>query len=288
MQSPGQKILWRSLFFLLPLSIATYFLQTTFIPRSTATVFPKPGKAKSNMTVKPKTSPPKVTPSAGIPNWVYPPGSKIFGLSYQEWSAAWWQWIYSLPKDNHPLTDLTGEYCATGQHGPVWFLAGATVQTPVNRTCHLPSNKAIFFPVVNAFANNAGNTPGDIVGDSQKQCEALGGGAAAPDGTLEVKLDGRSIPGLEKRFNVGCVLHDVFFTTGQNIFGWYGTSNGKGGLVYPQVGVGYYVMLKPLKPGIHHLRLRHTEGFQQDVSYTLKVCKLVDAKPSQPDPHLCP
>src|SRR5437867_3706794 len=36
---------------------------------------------------------------------VYPPTSPVFGRTYAEWSAAWWQWALSLPVDQHPLFD---------------------------------------------------------------------------------------------------------------------------------------------------------------------------------------
>src|SRR5437899_1087429 len=51
---------------------------------------------------------------------VFAPSSKPFGKTYGEWSAAWWQWVLSIPKRDNPLADPTGEKCAVGQSGPVW------------------------------------------------------------------------------------------------------------------------------------------------------------------------
>ncbi len=53
---------------------------------------------------------------------VLPPNSHAFGKTYGEWSAAWWQWLYSMPTNQHPLYD-TAE-CSEGQSGKVWFLGG--------------------------------------------------------------------------------------------------------------------------------------------------------------------
>ena len=47
---------------------------------------------------------------------VLPPGGRYFGLTYQQWSAVWWQWALAIPVHhppfsanvNHPLVDLTG------------------------------------------------------------------------------------------------------------------------------------------------------------------------------------
>src|SRR4051794_17720282 len=66
------------------------------------------------------------------------------GLTQGEWSAKWWQWVLELPADKNPLTESTGERCANGQGGPVWFLGGVwdlgTDQT--TRSCTIPSGVA--------------------------------------------------------------------------------------------------------------------------------------------------
>jgi hypothetical protein len=75
--------------------------------------------------------------------------SKPYGLTYGEWTARWWQWAYSIPKDVNPAYDDTGRYCTQGQSGPVWFLTG-TYGHPVDRYCTIPSGKAILFPILNS------------------------------------------------------------------------------------------------------------------------------------------
>src|SRR5713101_9232359 len=54
---------------------------------------------------------------------VLPPQSHAFGMTYGEWSAAWWQWAFSLPVDHHPLFDTAD--CSAGQSGKVWFLGAS-------------------------------------------------------------------------------------------------------------------------------------------------------------------
>ena len=48
---------------------------------------------------------------------VHPVNSRPYGLSYAEWSARWWQWIYQIPLSVKPNFDTTGEDCAQGQPG---------------------------------------------------------------------------------------------------------------------------------------------------------------------------
>lgn len=90
--------------------------------------------------------------SAGNDNpGVLPPNSRPLGATYGEWGGRWWQWVAAQPTDVNPLLDSTGENCAQGQSGPVWFLAGTSFTLPlgVERTCTIPTGKHLFFPVVN-------------------------------------------------------------------------------------------------------------------------------------------
>jgi hypothetical protein len=80
---------------------------------------------------------------------VFEANSTPFGLTYGEWTAKWWQWAYSIPKDIHPAYDDSGKYCTVNQNGPVWFFPG-TYGKPVIRECTIPSGKAILFPILNS------------------------------------------------------------------------------------------------------------------------------------------
>src|SRR2546422_1386860 len=75
---------------------------------------------------------------------IAPPNSTPYGHTYGEWGALWWRWALSIPTDN-PVADTTGQFAATGQAGPVWFLAGSFGAT-VTRTVQVPAGKGLFFP----------------------------------------------------------------------------------------------------------------------------------------------
>lgn len=75
--------------------------------------------------------------------------SSPFGQSYVKWTEKWWQWVFSIPKDRNPIIDKTGENCAIGQEGPVWYLAGTTGSTyHAKRSCVIPRQKSILFPII--------------------------------------------------------------------------------------------------------------------------------------------
>ena len=100
----------------------------------------------SNMLVLPLWSEAQVTNNNTLRNniaiEVIQPDSKPYGLTYEDWTARWWQWAYSIPKDVNPAYDDTGKFCMEGQGGPVWFFAG-TYKHPVDRYCTIPSGRAI-------------------------------------------------------------------------------------------------------------------------------------------------
>src|ERR687890_718622 len=72
---------------------------------------------------------------------IYSTNSAPYGISYQQWIAKYWQWDYSVPKDQHPLDDYTPEKCANVQQGPVWFLSESLSGTQ-ERTCTIPAGKS--------------------------------------------------------------------------------------------------------------------------------------------------
>ncbi|HEY7572336.1 MAG TPA: cache domain-containing protein [Nitrososphaeraceae archaeon] len=80
---------------------------------------------------------------------LFPLNSKPYNLTLGEWTARWWQWGYSIPKNMNPAYDNNGRYCTEKQSGPVWFLAG-TYGHPVIRHCDIPPGKAILLPILNS------------------------------------------------------------------------------------------------------------------------------------------
>src|SRR5262245_13662616 len=83
---------------------------------------------------------------------VVPPQSHPHGMTYGEWSAAWWQWAMSQPLAGHPFVDGPGFDVSAGQSGSVWFL-GAPFGT-VQRTVTIPVGKSLFVGLLNAEASD--------------------------------------------------------------------------------------------------------------------------------------
>ena len=214
---------------------------------------------------------------------VVPVNSKPYGLSYGQWSAKFWQWEFSLPITNHPLfLDGTVD-CSTGQSGPVWFIGGTFTTNTVNgittgkanRTCLIPSGKAIFFPIVNVECSEV---PGDNLGDTSqaglRQC-AMSFANLINAGTLRASIDGDEVRRLNRyrvqspEFLLGPLPND-------NIFQSFGLE-GLPGHTYRSVSDGVHLMLRPLSPGRHTVKfygeIDNPDGskFIEDITYVLHV-----------------
>jgi hypothetical protein len=124
---------------------------------------------------------------------IFQPDSNPYGLTYGDWTARWWQWAYSIPKDVNPSYDDTGKYCAKGQSGPVWFLTG-TYKHSVDRHCTIPAGKAILFTILNSECSFA-EFPNLKTEVELRQCAKQMQDSVV---RLEARVNGISHGGLEK------------------------------------------------------------------------------------------
>src|SRR5205809_829879 len=173
---------------------------------------------------------------------IFSPHSKPFHKTFSQWSAEWWQFVLSFPTSENPLLDSTGEKCAIGQHGPVWFLMGA-LGGSVERRCSVPARTALFFPVVNLVNVNTNTQTAEALRAEIASCF---------DGvtTLSVEVDGTPIEGLQRhpdRFRVRSVAFDVTLPA-KNLFEVFAVVL-PSGIYSPAVSDGFYIMLKPLDVG---------------------------------------
>jgi hypothetical protein len=96
-----------------------------------------------------------------------------------------WQWALSIPTAENPVVDATGAKCMVGQRGKYWFLA---------RTCTVPANVKLFFPVINAINFDTPNVCGQGP-DSIAVADLRAGADAVIDQAtnVSVELDGKRI-----------------------------------------------------------------------------------------------
>lgn len=206
--------------------------------------------------------PPPPVPADGV----LPQASSAAQAATPELAARWWQWAMASPRALSPVADRTGERCAVGQSGNIWFLAGSFNGSPIQRRCVVPAGKMLFFPIINMvrFAPAKGNK----LSCAKAKAEAALNNDTAID--LFATLDGQPMAANLKQ-------HRISSSKCFNVFAhadWSGTYNS-----YPSATDGYWLLLKPLPPGRHLLKFggKYNNNsaklghLLQDISYELIV-----------------
>ncbi len=189
--------------------------------------------------------------SRSASQFIFPPDSVPFGMTYGDWSAAWWQYALSIPASTNPIFDETGALCGIAQGGgPVFFLnpSGAPGSL-ITRTCTVPARHALWVPLTINECSTIEPPPSN--GSTPQELRTCSGTIA--DGisirSLKLTVDHVRVRDLES-FRTVSPFFDFTVPT-DNIFGVNNVTGGS------SVSDGYFVMLKPLSPGNHVI---HHEG----------------------------
>jgi hypothetical protein len=188
------------------------------------------------------------------------------GRTAADLSAEWWKWAMSSPDDVNPVRDTSGIHCDTGQQGKVWFLAGGLGTSPIRRSCTIPAGKYIFFPVINMVY-------WPLEPDSGFTCEEAMKNAAVNNAAtidLFVKVDKKIVKNPKQYRASTRKCFDVY----ERI-----AAERKPYNAFPSASDGYWILLKPLKPGKHTIKFgghyNHSTSSHgrklQDIEYTISV-----------------
>lgn len=215
---------------------------------------------------------------------VLPPNSHAYGMTYGEWSAEHWQWLYSLQVSQNPLfQDGAVDLSLNQPDGPVWFLGGTFTTTPTpsggvigtaHRSGQVPPGKALFFPIIDSEWDNAvppGTPPTDFT-----TAELRANAAATIDAEtgLACEIDGVSVKGLANvlttHYRVTSPVFDYTLPLTDNVDQFFGFDIT--GTVTGAVADGVYLMLAPLKVGHHNIHFTGAlPGFVLDITYDITV-----------------
>lgn len=235
----------------------------------------------SAQTVSSDRPTPKNTPN--IYDRVFDRDTVPYGRTYGEWDAAWQQWAYSIPVENHPLFDK-GD-CSVGQSGPVWFLGGKFCGNnetcdlaSVIRSCTIPHGKAIYLPALNgedsvleeSVVENPGNPDAQQINFLRKGLEQY-----LLSSTPYVIIDGVAVKDLIERFTVESPVFSFTIPDDNYLQAVYPPgSDFPAGSYYPAVDFGQYVMIAPLPVGHHVIQFGGSNPyFTLNVKYYLTVTK---------------
>jgi hypothetical protein len=225
-------------------------------PATTTTVSPQMSSLSPSL-------PSSSSPLTGTSTSIIPPSS-IPAIS-----AQWARWVLQIPASNNPILDTTGAKCAINQNNniPFWFLVGDFGGT-VTRTCTIPKDRFIFFPVLNALVTDIPSPPGNI---QQEQAIAKQIADATIVSSLRASVDNKQLSTSD--IHRAQSVPFSFIAPQNEILGdpqGFGTG----------VTDGYWVILNPLSVGQHTI---HFSGqaraipalgfppFSLDVTYHISV-----------------
>ena len=179
--------------------------------------------------------------------------------------ASWCRWVFSIPRGENPCLDKSGEFSSICQSNEfVWFLCGTfgNLDT-IKRRCTIPEGKAIFFPVIakeESFAENLEvHTDEELRRRTRYSIDKVR--------YMEVFVNRRTVDRSEIH-RVQSEIFDLAFPEG-NI---YDVHHG----LTRSICEGYWLFLKPLRPGRHLIHFRamleeHELKFSVNVLYEIEI-----------------
>jgi hypothetical protein len=206
------------------------------------------------------------------------PSSVHYGKAYAEWSASWVAYINSFapPDCMNPLLDASGASCLLDQdpQSPVFFLVGNFGGVSLRTECVVPSGKALFFPLINAWADNAGVPTEMTLPDADLKSFVASNFETYATSTLRLTVDGQEVPKLE-RGGIRSAPYVLNLPAGKNPYSCMDVAaEGE----FPGYTGGYWAMLPPLADGPHTLRFGGSQMSASpsndvtiDVSYDFSV-----------------
>jgi hypothetical protein len=186
--------------------------------------------------------------------------------------TAWWQRALSKPVNSNPLFGGDPNYSEkqcdgtplNGTPDKTWFLAGTFDESVVERTCTMPPNRQLFFPVFNtAIIADPGDTEAGLLAQAREFIDSV---LADPDFSMVVTVDGNQLP------NESIVRAEAGLFTGTSPL-----LHGK----YTAVADGFWVTLPPLSAGEHTIHWEVSApnvDFFQDNTYHLTVVQGTPAR----------
>jgi hypothetical protein len=172
---------------------------------------------------------------------VFAINSAPYGLTYEEWTIKFWQWLMPIPTDKSPVTDKTGENCRENQGElPVFFLAFAGGGA-AERTCNIASGKAILIPV-NVVECSFLELPS---AKTEEELHVCAEEDESSNPGVYLSVDNREFKDLLKYR----VHSNAFNVTFSDLFG-------TGGGPTRAVSDGYWIILEPLPPGKHEIHFK--------------------------------
>lgn len=201
---------------------------------------------------------------------IFPPGSEPYGLSHGEHGQNFWKWILSIPAEENPMDDTTGDKCSNGQsnaNSSVFYLSSG--EGKVERTCTVPAGKGLLIPVMQVEISDK-ELPGASIEDLSNAAKKDQDGV----NSLYLKINNEEYTYsdlLKYRTQPTEPFQAIFPDNGV-----FGVAEGGPSTV---VADGFYILTEPLTSGNHTVHYRSSlicpdvgcaePAFAQDIRYNI-------------------
>jgi hypothetical protein len=201
---------------------------------------------------------------------IFPPDSQPYGLTYAEHAQNFWKWLLSIPANESPMGDNTGDKCLMGQsntNSSVFYLSPG--EGKVERICTVPAGKGLLIPVMEVEISDK-EIPGASVKDLSDAARKDQDGV----NSLYLKIDNEEYKydDLLKYRTQPTEPFQVIFPDN----GIFGVTEGGPSQV---VADGFYILTEPLTAGNHTVHSRSSlscpdvgcvePAFALDVKYNI-------------------
>jgi hypothetical protein len=161
----------------------------------------------------------------------------------------WWQWITGINNatEVNPFTDLGQDGCDVGlqDNGKFLFLVGSAKNNVTGfpeHECGIPQGTSILFPIVNVLCDNLEAPP--FFGENETDQRICANNLLDKAFDLHAEIDGYEVKNPEQ-YRIDSPAGGFEFTAVENNPVFIPAGNGTG------VSDGFWILLKPLKPGEH-------------------------------------
>jgi hypothetical protein len=137
------------------------------------------------------------------------------GSSYSEWSAEWWKWLISIPKNENPVFETSGKVTMNNYiHSNVLFLCQTieSIKPIPHRKINFSFGSSIFMPIINwiSISEDKAESDHDLKDLARRKMDSVG--------NLELFINGMSLPVNLKDYRIESDAFDIVLPT-SNIFG---------------------------------------------------------------------
>ena len=168
---------------------------------------------------------------------ILPPNTKPYGLKYEEHIINDWKRILSIPANENPMEDKTGEKCTVGQdlvNSSIFHLSGIGGGA-AEIVCRIPAGLGLFINIISVEASQA-ESPGSTI----ENLHEIAKNDQDHVTSTYLKINDQEVNDLQKyRFHTEAF--DVMFPKNAVFGAKAGPSKA--------VADGYYVITSPLAPG---------------------------------------